>query len=111
VQEPGEPNIEAIRPLLEPDEEVHVGARAAEALVVVTSRRLVVAAGQRVSLDLPYPSLRRIQFDIERRRPATLVIVPEGPQQAPQVLEVQAAEIPMISQALGIVGDRLARLG
>jgi hypothetical protein len=105
-----DPVVEAIRPMLEPDEEVHVGARAAEAVVLVTDRRLVVAAGQRVTLDLPYQSLRRIQFDIERRRPATLVIVPDRPEHPPQILEVPAGQIPMVSQALGVVGDRLAQL-
>jgi len=110
VQQQRDPDVEAIRPILEPDEEVHVGARAAEAVVVVTDRRVVIAAGHHVSLDVPYHGLRRIQFDVERRRPATLVIVPEWPDLAPQVLEVPADHISTISQAMAIVGDRLARL-
>ena len=110
MQQLRDPDLEAIRPILAPDEEVHVGARAADAVVVVTERRVVVAAGQHVSLDVPYHGLRRIQFDVEQRRPATLVIVPERADLAPQVLEVPADHISTVSEALGIVGSRLARL-
>ena len=80
---------------------------AAEAQLLLTDRRLVVASGERVALDVPLPALRRIQFDIERRRPATLVIVPEEPSQEPQVLAIPAARYDEITAMLAEVGRRL----
>jgi hypothetical protein len=62
--------------LLEPDEEIHVQAQAGDSVLIVTSRRLAVGSLERLALDVPIDNIRRIQFDIERDRPATLVIVP-----------------------------------
>ena len=64
--------------LLQSEEKLQMAARARDAILAVTDRRLVVADDQRVALDIPYDSVRRVQFDIERARPATLVIVPES---------------------------------
>lgn len=38
------------------------------------------------ALDVSIDNLRRVQFDIERERPATLVVVPQQPTDEPQVL-------------------------
>jgi hypothetical protein len=59
------------------DEVIRVRARAANAEIVVTDRRLAVANDARLLLNVLIDRLRRIQFDIERDRPATLVVVPE----------------------------------
>ena len=61
-------------------------------------------------LDLPIGGLRRIQFDIERQRPATLVIVPEETEQEPQVLAVAPEYYREVADALVVVGQRLAML-
>ena len=61
---------------LDPDEEIHVQAHAGESVVVVTDRRLAVASPERLALNVPIDNVRRVQFDIERDRPATLVVVP-----------------------------------
>src|SRR4051812_39249690 len=75
--------------LLDPAERVHAEAEADEGVVVVTDRRFAVSLNPgRFDLDIPFDALRRIQFDIERNRPATLVVVPEPPSDPPVVLAI-----------------------
>jgi hypothetical protein len=93
---------------LDPDEEIHVQAPAGDNLVIVTDRRLAIAARDRLALDVPIDNLRRIQFDIERDRPATLVVVPQRPQDEPQVLAVRPPEYEGVARALVVIGQRLA---
>jgi hypothetical protein len=93
---------------LDPDEEIHVQATAGESVVIVTDRRLTIASEERIALDLPIDNLRRIQFDIERDRPATLVVVPQRPLDEPQVLAVKPEEYEAVAEALVVVGQRLA---
>ena len=92
---------------LEPDEAVATHARTEDAHLAVSDRRLIVAHGDRVTLAVPFERLRRIQFDIERDRPATLVLVPEFPQDRPQVLSVPPEEYGAVAQALAAIGLRL----
>jgi hypothetical protein len=94
---------------LEPGEELRLQARATEAVLALTDRRLVVAASNRVALAVPFEGLRRIQFDIERDRPATLVIVPELAHHEPQVLSVPPERYREASDAIVAIGQRLAR--
>ena len=94
--------------LLASDEEVEIVASARTATVYVTNRHLAVAQDDRVSLHVSFPALRRIQFDIERDRPATLVIVPESPHDEPQVLAVQPADYDQVAKAIATIGRRLA---
>ena len=96
---------------LEPGEVVQVLARASDASLLVTDRRVAVAAEDRLALDVPFHGLRRIQFDIERERPATLVIVPEHPAHEPQVLAVPPDRYEEVTRALAIIGARLYTLG
>jgi hypothetical protein len=97
--------------LIGPDESVQVIAEAANAKVLVTDRRVAVASDDRVALDIGFEGLRRIQFDIERRRPATLVIVPEDAAHEPQVLTVPKDRYDEITRALATIGHRLAEAG
>ena len=97
-----------IEHLLEPEEEVHAAAQAREALLALTSRRLIVTEGDRVALNVSIDNIRRIQFDIERHRPAALVIVPEHPADAPQVLSIEPPEYERTARTLAIIGLRLA---
>jgi hypothetical protein len=94
--------------LVEPDEMVEVMTETTGAHLLLTDRRLVVASGERVMLDVAFPELRRIQFDIERRRQATLVIVPEDPKHEPQVLAVPPARFGEVTAMLATIGQRLA---
>jgi len=95
---------------LEPGETVQALARAASASLLVTDRRIAVAEAERIALDVPFEALRRIQFDIERERPATLVIVPEHPSHEPQVIAVPPDRYGEVTRALAMIGERLAEL-
>ena len=93
---------------LEPGETVQAQAVAREATLVVTDRRVAVATDVRLAMDLPIEDLRRIEFDIERVRPATLVIVPERANNEPQVLAIPHDQIPAVAKALVLIAQRLA---
>jgi hypothetical protein len=96
---------------LEPGETIAVIAETPAARLLVTDRRLAVATADRIALDVGFAALRRIQFDIERKRPATLVIVPENPSDEPQVLGIPPSHYDDVTKALAIVGRRLAETG
>lgn len=93
---------------LEPGETIMAEALAREASIVVTDRRVAIATDGRVAMDLPINDLRRIQFDIERERPATLVLVPDLAAREPQVLAIPHDQIDAVTQALAVIGNRLA---
>jgi hypothetical protein len=97
----------ALLHILRPDEELHIQARSVDATVAITDRRLIVTSGDRVELDIPYEQLRRVQFDIERGRPATLVIVPEWPSDRPQVLAIPPEEYEHAAMGIGRIGQHL----
>jgi hypothetical protein len=99
---------EQIRQILAPDEQIHAQTRAAEADVTVTDRRLLVSTSERLALNVPVDRIRRIEFDVERGRPATLVIVPEHPRDQPQVLAIPMEELEATAQALAHIGRRFA---
>jgi hypothetical protein len=86
-------------------------ADAADAKLLVTNRRVSVATEDRIALDVRYERLRRIQFDIERRRPAVLVIVPELPTDQPQVMSVPPERYRDVADALAIIGEHLHDVG
>jgi hypothetical protein len=92
---------------LGPDENVVAHIPVAAARIVITNRRLAVADEERLALDIDIAALRRIQFDIERNRPATLVIVPDHPLHEPQVLAVPHEQLPAVAEALAYIGQRL----
>jgi hypothetical protein len=102
-----DPEIEA---LIEADERLQAWAHVIDAVVAVTDRRLVVATGSRVTIDIPWERLRRVQLDIERDRPATLVLVPEWPSDAPQVLSVPPEAYRPVTQAVAFIAERLSSL-
>jgi hypothetical protein len=100
--------LDPLHSMLEPDELVEIEARARSQRIVVTNHRIAIADESRVALHVPFESLRRIQFDIERDRPATLVIVPEHPSDEPQVLAIQPEHYEEVALALAAIGRRLA---
>ena len=83
-------------------------APAGTAVLAVTDRRIAVVEDGRTALALAIDGLRRIQFDIEKDRPATLVLVPEHVNYAPQVLAVRPSEYEALAAALVTIGRRLA---
>jgi len=96
---------------LDADEEIVVNARTVDATVAVSDRRLIVADHRRVALNVPFERLRRIQLDVERDRPATLVVVPEEASDAPQVLSISPDQYQAAADALVRIGLRLAEQG
>ncbi|HEY4190854.1 MAG TPA: hypothetical protein VGM28_10550 [Candidatus Limnocylindrales bacterium] len=100
-----------MRSILEADEAVQARARAVDAMLAVSDRRVIVLSPDRVHLSVSLDRVRRIQFDIERTRPATLVIVPDDPRDTPQVLAIPASEYEAISRALVAIGLHLHESG
>jgi hypothetical protein len=78
--------------------------------LLVTEDRIATSHGDRVTMDLPIVALRRIQLDIERRRPATLVIVPDSPGTEPQVMPIPVAHYDAVSAASAHIGRVLDSL-
>jgi hypothetical protein len=70
----------------------------------------LVLTEQGVALDAAFGRLRRIQFDIERERPATRVIVPDDRGDDAQVLSIPTPEVPRVTEAVAIISDYFARL-
>ena len=93
--------------LLQPGERVELAIATTAAELRVTDRRILVTAGGQVRLDIPYENLRRIQFDIEALRPATLVIVPHRPSDEPQVLAIPRESLHRAAELLAFVAERL----
>ncbi len=73
----------------------------------VTDRRLIVNSGDHVRMNLGYEYLRRIQFDLEVMRPASMVIVPHRATDLPQVLSIPRESLPYAAELLAFVGERL----
>jgi hypothetical protein len=95
---------------LGPGEAVLVATTTERALVALTERRLIVREVARVALDLAIEDIRRVQFDVERGRPATFAVVPHSPVQEPQVLAVPIERLDPVSRMIAIVGQRLGVL-
>ncbi len=93
--------------LLQPGERVALAVAATNEELRVTDRRLIVTSAGHVRLDIPYERLRRIQFDIEAGRPATLVLVPHLPSDEPQVLAIPHESLHQAAELLAFVGERL----
>ena len=108
MQQPESVDPGEILPFLSPDERLEVFSAATDAMVAVTDRRLLVAYdSSRVAFDAPFSDLRRIQLDIERGRPATMVIVPDRPMDPPQALVIPDANLVEAARAVAVVGLRL----
>ena len=99
----GDPRLNVYR-----DEPIVEQAVTRAAVILATQRRLAILMQERVALDIPFERLRRVQFDIERERAATLVIVPERPTDEPQVLMVHADEYAPVANVLVHIGRVLA---
>lgn len=89
-------------------EDIRARATADGHVLTLTDDRLTVGTGDVVRLDVPIEDIRRIQFDIERDRPATLVIVPDLPSSEPQVIMVQPEDYGGVASALVALGLTMA---
>jgi len=81
----------------------------AGATAVHPPRRLrpPVNCAERLALDVPIADIRRVPFDIERERPATLVVVPMSPRHEPQVVAVPIEAYEAVASALVLVGKQI----
>ena len=102
-----EPADLAVLRLLQRDERVELALEAIGAELRVTDRRLLVTDAANVRLDIPYKRLRRIEFDLEAARPASMVIVPHQPADEPQVLSVPRDQLQVAAEVLAFIGERL----
>jgi hypothetical protein len=93
--------------ILRPGEVLEGHADANGTVIAVTQERLVVAEGDGPVLAIPFSELRRIQFDIERGRQATLVIVPEHIKNWPRVVSIPIETLREAALVLARVGERL----
>jgi hypothetical protein len=93
--------------VLRPGEVVETQAIVEGSAIAVTKERLIVAEANKTVLDLPFDELRRIQFDIERGRDATLVIVPEHISNWPRIVSVPVAHLRETSVVLARIGERI----
>jgi len=93
--------------ILRPGEVLEGRADANGTVIAVTRERLVVAEGDGQVLDIGFDELRRIQFDIERGRPATVVIVPEHISNWPRVVSVPVQSLREAALVLARIGERL----
>ncbi len=93
--------------VLRPGEVVEAHAVVEGSVIAVTKERLVVAEGDSTVLDISFDGLRRIQFDIERGRDATLVIVPEHIHNWPRVVSVPIRNLRATSLVLARIGERI----
>ena len=90
-------------------QDIRAQASADGHVVIVTDDLLQVGSGDIVKLSVPIENVRRIQFDIERERPATLVIVPDAPSDEPQVIMVDPDDYEGVGHALAVLGMKMAR--
>ena len=103
---PGSPTF-PLPHILKPGEVVESQAEANGAVIAVTRQRLVVVEGEKSVLDIPISELRRIQFDIERGRDATLVIVPEHISNWPRIVSVPVPKLGETAVVLARIGERI----
>ena len=92
---------------LRPGEQVVEVVQVDGATLILTTDRVAVGADKRVQFDVRIAGLRRIQFDIEAHRPATLSIVPESAGIEPSILTVLPHAFDDVARMLAYVGSQL----
>ena len=93
--------------VLHPGEVVETQAIVEGSAIAITQERLIVAEADKTVLDIRFEEVRRIQFDIERGRDATLVIVPEHINNWPRVVSVPVRHLRETSAVLARIGERI----
>jgi hypothetical protein len=88
---------------------VRARAKVVNGVLLVTGRRVALTddAGES-TLDVPFIGIRRIEFNIDRERPATVVIVPEHRTDPLIALEVASDQYAAVAEALAVLGRDLA---
>lgn len=102
--------LESTTPFPGDGETVHTVIEAVGATLSISDQRMRVwvDGADTPSLDMGLADLRRIQFDVERDRPATFVIVPLHVHNPPQVLAIPASQYDATAIGLAKLGAFLA---
>ena len=98
-----ESNLQAISP-----QDIRAQSSADGHVVVLTDELLRVGSGEEVHLDVPIGDIRRIQFDVERDRPATLVIVPDAAWRDSQIIMVEPKDYEGVAHVITVLGLMMA---
>lgn len=101
--EPDDP----IRRHLDPDEAVRGVVDGTDGRLILTDHRVLVAESGRITLDVPIGNVRLIEFDVERQRPARVIIVPESPRHRPRELYVEPQQYDEVASMLQQLGPRI----
>ena len=101
---------QSVLQLLEAGEHVRLHAEGTDASLIVTDRRVVVVRNRRLVLAVPFDGLRLVQFDVERSRPASLVLVPDRLADEPQVLMIPPHQYPAVGEAVALIAQRISTL-
>ena len=97
-------------PRFERGEQMRAHAEATDASLLVTDFRVLVARNSLLAVALPFSGLRRVEFDIGRGRPGTLILVPFFPGDEPLALSVPADQYDAVGRVLAIIGEQFAHL-
>lgn len=73
---------------------------AAEATVILSEDRIDVATGPRLQMSAAIDGLRLVEFGIEKGRPVTLILVPDSPDQTPQILTIPTDQYEAVAKIL-----------
>jgi hypothetical protein len=73
----------------------------------LTDRRVLVTENGVVTLDVPIENLRLVEFDVERQRPARVIIVPEQPRDPPLELAIEPQQYDEVAAVLAQLGPRI----
>jgi hypothetical protein len=94
-------------PVLDVGETIEAQAEAQDARLIVTDRRLVVVRGPVVVVDLRFPKLRRVEFDVEHDREPIVIVVPEDPGEKSHSLALDPEQYDEIARVVGVVAVRI----
>ena len=89
------------------DEVVRGVVEAIGGRLVLTDRRVFVTENGVITLDVPIDNLRLVEFDLEKERPATVIIVPEHPQDPPRQLAIEPQQYDEVASLLAQLGPRI----
>jgi hypothetical protein len=82
--------------------------QASEATVTLTEDRIDVRIGRRLRMTAAIDGLRRIEFGIEKGQPVTLILVPDSPDQTPQILTIPTDQYEAVATLLLTLAREIA---
>lgn len=98
---------DAIKARLGPNEAVRGLIDGTDGRLVLTDHRVLVSENGRITLDVPIANLRLVEFDVERQRPARVIVVPESPLDAPRDLSIEPQQYDEVASVLQQLGPQV----